>query len=52
MDINTLRSVITVIGFILFVGILVWAFRPARQAEFDEAAQIPFASAKEEGSQP
>jgi cytochrome c oxidase cbb3-type subunit IV len=44
MDINVLRSLTTVLGFGLFVGILVWAYRPARQAQFDDAAQLPFES--------
>ena len=42
MDINVLRSAVTVVGFVLFVGILVWAWRPAQKAQFDEAAQLPF----------
>ncbi|MBC7719417.1 MAG: cbb3-type cytochrome c oxidase subunit 3 [Chitinophagaceae bacterium] len=49
MDINTLRSLITFAGFILFIGILVWAYRPARKADFDEAAQLPFANDKKQG---
>ena len=42
MDINILRSLVTAFSFALFVGILIWAYRPARKAEFDEAAQLPF----------
>ena len=42
MDVNTLRSFVTAFSFVLFVGILVWAYRPARKTEFDEAAQLPF----------
>ena len=45
MDINFLRSMVTALGFMLFVGIFVWAYRPSRKAEFDEAAQLPFADA-------
>ena len=41
-DINTLRSLVTAFSFVLFIGILVWAYRPARKAAFDEAAQLPF----------
>jgi cytochrome c oxidase cbb3-type subunit IV len=44
MDINILRSAVTVLGFVLFVGILVWAWRPNQKAGFDEAAQLPFKS--------
>ena len=42
MDINLLRSLVTVAGFIGFVGILVWAYLPARKEQFEEAAQLPF----------
>lgn len=52
MDINTLRSLVTVAGLILFIGILVWAYRPERKAEFDEATQLPFANAKKQDPQP
>lgn len=46
-DINILRSVVTGVSFVLFVGILVWAYRPARKTSFDEAAQLPFAAERE-----
>jgi len=41
MDIITIQSVWTVVAFILFVGILIWAFLPGRRKDFDEAAQLP-----------
>ncbi len=44
MDINVLRSGVTVAAFIAFVGILVWAYLPSRRAEFDDAAQLPFSN--------
>jgi cytochrome c oxidase cbb3-type subunit IV len=44
MDINVLRSMVTVAAFAVFVGILVWAWRPSRKARFDDAAQLPFQS--------
>jgi len=47
MDINILRSVVTVAGFIGFVGILVWAYRPARKEQFDQAARLPFLADQE-----
>jgi cytochrome c oxidase cbb3-type subunit IV len=52
MDINFLRSLVTAISFALFVGIVLWAYRPARQTEFDEAAHLPFAGAEKQESQP
>ena len=44
MDINVLRSIVTVAAFVVFVGILVWAALPSKKADFDEAAQLPFKS--------
>ena len=42
MDISTLRSIVTVIAFLAFIGIVVWAWSRRNQASFDEAAQLPF----------
>ena len=44
MDINLMRSLVTIAAFGGFVSILVWAYRPSRKAQFDEAAQLPFLS--------
>ena len=44
MDINFLRSMVTVAAFAVFIGILVWAYRPARKKQFDDAAKLPFES--------
>lgn len=54
IDINTFRSLVTGFSFILFIGIMVWAYRPARKAGFDEAAQLPFNNAtnRDKESQP
>ncbi len=49
LDINTLRSAVTGISFLIFIGIMVWAYRPARKTEFDEAAQLPFSDASGRG---
>jgi cytochrome c oxidase cbb3-type subunit 4 len=42
MDVNTLRAAVTVITFILFLGIVVWTLSKRRSAEFEEAANSPF----------
>jgi cytochrome c oxidase cbb3-type subunit 4 len=42
MDINTLRSIVTVATFIIFLGIMVWAWSSRNAASFEEAAQLPF----------
>lgn len=42
IDINMLRSAATVLSFITFIGILVWAYSRRNAADFAEAAQLPF----------
>ena len=42
MDINTLRILATVSSFIVFVGILAWAWRHRTTSDFEEAAMLPF----------
>jgi cytochrome c oxidase cbb3-type subunit 4 len=42
MDINTLRSLLTVVSFVAFMGILYWAFSARAAAAFREAAELPF----------
>jgi cytochrome c oxidase cbb3-type subunit IV len=42
MDINDLRSIVTTISMLTFVGIVVWAWSKRNQSGFDEAAQLPF----------
>ena len=43
MDINDLRSAVTVIGLLLFLALVVWVYRAPRRKAFDAAAQLPFA---------
>lgn len=42
MDTNDLRALFTVVTFVMFMGILWWAFSGKRKQAFDEAAQLPF----------
>jgi cytochrome c oxidase cbb3-type subunit IV len=42
MDINLMRSVVTLITFILFLGIMVWTWQRSRKSAFDAAAALPF----------
>ncbi len=42
MDINDMRSIVTVLSLAAFVGIIVWAWSKKNQAGFDEAARLPF----------
>ena len=41
MDVNTLRTLVTVVCFLVFVAIVVWAWGGARRRRFDEAARVP-----------
>lgn len=43
MDVNDLRSVVTVLLLLAFVGIVAWAWSRGNRSRFDEAAQLPFA---------
>ena len=42
MDINDMRSIVTLVSFVTFIGIIVWAWSKRNKADFDEAAQLPF----------
>ncbi len=42
MDVNTLRSLVTVAAFVCFVGIVWWAWSGRNAADFDKAARLPF----------
>jgi cytochrome c oxidase cbb3-type subunit 4 len=41
-DVNTLRSVVTVVSFLTFIGIIVWAYSRKNSADFEKAANLPF----------
>ena len=43
MDINDFRSLTTVLAFIAFIGIVIWAWGKKRKKSFDDAANLPFA---------
>ncbi|MEO6023468.1 MAG: cbb3-type cytochrome c oxidase subunit 3 [Burkholderiales bacterium] len=45
MDINSLRSFITVLTFVVFIAIIVWAWSGRRKSAFEQAALLPFADA-------
>jgi cytochrome c oxidase cbb3-type subunit IV len=40
---DSASSVMTVVSFITFAGIWAWAWSRGKQADFTEAAQLPFA---------
>jgi cytochrome c oxidase cbb3-type subunit 4 len=49
MDINLVRETVTVLSFIIFMGILLWAYGKGSQRGFEEAARIPFEEPDEFG---
>ena len=42
MDINDIRSAVTLLSFVLFIGLVRWVWTARRRAAFDEAARLPF----------
>ncbi|HEX6734556.1 MAG TPA: cbb3-type cytochrome c oxidase subunit 3 [Azonexus sp.] len=52
MDINEMRSLITVAGLACFVAIAWWAYSSKRHKDFDEAANLPFADPEEQDQPP
>lgn len=43
MDTGTFRGLITLFLIIAMIGIALWAYSKRRKADFDEAANLPFA---------
>ena len=39
--VNDLRSIVTVLTFVSFVGIVWWAYSGRRKAAYEEAARLP-----------
>ena len=42
MDVDALRILVTLLSFVIFIGIVTWAMSARNQAAFDEAQQLPF----------
>ncbi|MCU0804339.1 MAG: CcoQ/FixQ family Cbb3-type cytochrome c oxidase assembly chaperone [Burkholderiales bacterium] len=42
MDINDLRAAITVVSFLTFIGVVLWAYSGRRKEGFDRAARSVF----------
>ena len=43
MEIGTLRGLGTILVFVAFIGVVLWAYSSKRKQSFDEAANLPFA---------
>jgi len=48
MDINFLRSLVTVASLAAFLWIVWWAYAPSRKERFERDALLPFAERDEE----
>lgn len=44
LDVNDLRSIVTVVSLLVFLGICAWAWSRGNRERFNEAAQVPFQS--------
>jgi cytochrome c oxidase cbb3-type subunit 4 len=42
MDVDALRIAVTLLSFVAFIGIWVWAWSRKNKSRFDEAANLPF----------
>ena len=47
-DVNDFRTLVTALSFIVFAGIVFWAYSSRQKARFDEAASLPFADTESE----
>jgi len=50
MDINLIRSLVTVAALAAFVGIVWWAYGASRRSRFELDAQLPFSDEEERGA--
>jgi cytochrome c oxidase cbb3-type subunit IV len=48
MDINDIRSAVTLLGFVSFLALVRWAWSAARRGTFDAAARLPFDGEQQE----
>ena len=48
MDINVLRSLVTVASLAAFLWIVWWAYAPSRKERFERDALLPFGDHEEE----
>lgn len=42
MDLNFVRSAVTLLGLAAFLGLMVWTWWPRQKAAMEAAAQLPF----------
>ncbi len=47
MDLNLIRSIVTVLAFVVFIGIVVRVWRASNRERYADAAALPFADEPE-----
>lgn len=47
MDLSDLRTIVTTLSFVAFLGVVFWAYNGKQKKRFDEAANLPFVDADE-----
>jgi cytochrome c oxidase cbb3-type subunit 4 len=48
MDLNDVRSLVTLVSLLLFTGLMVWTWWPGRKTAHEAAAQLPFEGTNDE----
>lgn len=49
MDIGFIRGLVTLLVFVLFIGIAAWAYSAKRKSDFEDAANLPLDDAPRSG---
>ncbi|PTU75458.1 cbb3-type cytochrome oxidase subunit 3 [Pseudomonas mangrovi] len=50
MDIGLIRGLGTLLVFVAFIGVVLWAYNSKRKSSFDEAANLPFSDEEPDSS--
>jgi len=52
MDLNDVRSLVTLASLALFIALAAWTWWPSRRGAHDEAARLPFEGESNDGPSP
>lgn len=50
MDVNELRSIVTVLSMLGFAGIVAWAWAGSNRERFEKAKKLPFADKSDDAA--
>ncbi len=48
MDQGTVGTIFTLVVFVCFIGVVLWAYSSRNKKKYDEAANLPFADEKQD----